>query len=258
MKKWRLIEEETIDSAWNMAVDDALLYIFKDNDLPILRIYQWPQALSFGRFSNPFKTIDLSLAEKYRISCVRRITGGGILIHGGDISYSLILPSSFAKEHGVKGGYRYLCRFLIHLYEKMGLKAAFATEVNIPQTRSEVCLAGHEAYDIVIGGKKIGGNAQRHIRSAMLQHGSIPLLYDRELFEPLFLKTSGFGSSTSLKELGKSESFETVKNMVKESFCETFDANFMENGLTPCEMKTARDLYEKKYRQNRWNLEGRE
>ena len=255
---WRVIESEEVSAAWNMAVDEALLRLFRPGDMPVLRLYRWEPALSFGRFSKPAESVDLYLAESRGVACVRRMTGGGILVHGGDLSYSLVLPSSFAKEHGVKGSYRLLCRFLMRLYEKMGFEARFAEEANLPETRSDICLAGHEAYDIVIGGRKIGGNAQRHTRDAMLQHGSVPLFYDRELFEPLFPKASGFGESLSLKELGGDTSLESLRTMMKEAFCETFDADLLEEELDEEERTLAKRLCETKYTRRRWNLDGKE
>ena len=258
LRKWRLIESKEVSATWNMAVDEALLRLFAPGDTPVLRLYRWQPALSFGRFSKPAESVDLDLAQRRGIACVRRITGGGILIHGGDLSYSLVLPSTFAREHGVKGSYRLLCRFLIRLYEKLGFVARFAQEAKLPESRSDICLAGHEAYDIVIGDRKIGGNAQRHTHDAMLQHGSVPLFYDRELFEPLFPKASGFGDSVSLKELDESISFESLREMMKEAFCETFEADLVENGLDDDERTLAKRLCETKYTRKRWNLDGKE
>ncbi|WP_456380737.1 lipoate--protein ligase family protein [Hydrogenimonas sp.] len=258
LPKWRLIVNEEVSAAWNMAVDEALLRLFRPGDTPILRFYRWNPALSFGRFSKPAESVDLDLMEKRGVACVRRITGGGILIHGGDISYSLVLPSSFAKEHGVKGSYRHLCRFLIRFYEKLGLSAAFAGDSGLPESRSRICLAGREAYDIVIDGEKIGGNAQRHTREAMLQHGSIPLRYDYERFESLFLAPSGLESGTSLKKLEISHAPDVLRSLLTEAFRETMAADLLEGELRHEEASLARRLLETKYTNPEWNLDGKE
>ena len=158
-----------------MAVDGALLTAFQEKDLPIFRLYRWEKpSLSFGHFSQPMETVDMHRIHTEDIPYARRITGGGILVHGNDISYSMVVPRSFVRERGVRQSYRELCGFLIALYEQLGADAAFAHDLHLPEAQNPDWLAGTEAYDIMIGDMKIGGNAQRHTRNAMLQHGTIP------------------------------------------------------------------------------------
>ena len=258
MQKWRLIDTGKMDAAWNMAIDEALMRSFRPNDRPILRLYEWEPALSFGRFSRPAESVDMVRLEQRNISPVRRITGGGILVHGGDLSYSIILPASFAKTHGVKGSYRHLCRFLLRLYDEMGLQALFACETPRPESRSEICLAGSEAYDILIDGRKIGGNAQRHSRRAMLQHGSLPLRYDTELFGPLFLKDPGFGRSVSLEALGMDLSAQTLRPLLLDAFSKSLEADLSEDTMRSEEWRLARQLYASKYTDTQWTFDGKE
>ena len=184
-----------------MALDEALINSFKNEDLPILRLYRWKPSISFGRFSDISKSINKEILQQQKFSYVRRITGGGILLHGGDISYSLILPKEFIKNKGVKQSYRYLCKFLINLYKKLGLNASFACDLQIKHKKSDICLLGNEAYDIIIDGKKMGGNAQRHTSQVLFQHGSIPVSFDKALFEPLFLNDSGLNNVSTLEKL---------------------------------------------------------
>ena len=195
---WRFINSHIGTAQRNMAVDEALLINFKDTDMPILRLYGWKSALSVGRYSTLWKSIDRQTVEEQKISCVRRISGGGILVHGGDLSYCLIMPRDRLREKGVKESYRDLCAFLIRLYEKLGYKADFAGEHKADKLRSNICLAGNEVYDILIDGKKIGGNAQRHTRHALFQHGSIPMRLDESFCRPFFSKETGFDNAATL------------------------------------------------------------
>jgi lipoate-protein ligase A len=254
MDRWRLIDTGLGSPEWNMAVDEAILYGFQKNDLPILRLYRWKPSLSFGRFSKPAESVDLPLLKAYGIPYVRRITGGGVLVHGGDLSYALILPRTLAKERGVKESYRRLCGFLLRLYEALGCRAGFACESQIRQKRSNICLAGNEAYDIVIGGRKIGGNAQRHIRKAMLQHGSIPIRMEKEFFEPLFLEESGLKRAATLRELGIDVGYEALARLLVETFRETYDVDLVTGGLDRHEACRARELLERKYGTQKWNI----
>ena len=150
LKLCRLIETGSGSAAWNMALDEALLSNFKEADLPILRLYRWEPSLSLGRFSKLEESVDRQKIEQSDISYVRRMTGGGILVHGDELSYTLILPRKSLKEKGIKESYRHLCCFLIRLYEELGHKADFACDQHLEGEKSDICLATNEAYDIVI------------------------------------------------------------------------------------------------------------
>lgn len=255
---WRLIDTGTGSAAWNMAVDEALLEGFGENDLPILRLYGWENALSFGRFSKPRSCIDVERVEQQHLPCVRRLSGGGVLVHGGDLSYSIVLPRGVLKEKNVKENYRYLCRFLIRLYEKMGLKGEFAQDLGAEINHSDICLAGHEPYDILIGGKKMGGNAQRYTARTLFQHGTIPITLDDTLFEPFFREESGLKRSAALENLGVTVTRQALAEMAVESFCETFETTLLPGGLSAGEAQRARELLAQKYLNERWTFDGQQ
>ena len=254
VKTWRLIESGIGSAHWNMAVDEALLEGFKEGDLPILRLYGWEPALSLGRFSTVHKSVDLERLEQQRLAYVRRMTGGGVLVHGGDLSYTLILPRAYLKNRGVKESYRYLCRFLISLYEKLGQSAHFAHELQLEGERSDICLADSEAYDIVIEGRKMGGNAQRHTRHALFQHGTIPMSMDESRFAPLFFGESGLKRAATLQRMGSAVTYEELAGLLREAFTETFDVNVVPESLRLSEEQRAKELLACKYSQQRWNL----
>ncbi|MBN2721621.1 MAG: lipoate--protein ligase family protein [Campylobacterales bacterium] len=253
MKRWRLIDTGLGAGAWNMAVDEALINSHKQGDVPILRLYRWDKSISLGRFSSLYKSVDCEQLNKNNISCVRRMSGGGILVHGGDLSYSLILPRIECKE-GVKANYHYLCTFLLRLYEKLGLKAHFVQELGLECKHSNICLAGCEPYDIVIEGKKIGGNAQRYTRNVLFQHGSIPMSLNEIVFDSLFLEESGIKSALSLQKCGVTITHEILAELLIDTFCETFEAEVVPSLLSSYEEQTAKELFEKKYTQKRWNI----
>jgi lipoate-protein ligase A len=240
-----------------MAVDEALFVGFREGDLPILRLYGWETSLSAGRFSKIRSRVNLEKLKEREISCVRRMSGGGILVHGGDLSYTLILPREFLRNHGVKESYRTLCAFLIRLYEKLGLKADFACDVDCETTHSDICLAANEAYDIMIEGRKSGGNAQRYTRKVLFQHGSIPVTLESETWDPIFLENSGVEESATLERLGKRVSYEELSESLKKAFCETFGATLTIDTLTPLEEERAKALLVDKYTQERWNIDGK-
>jgi lipoyl(octanoyl) transferase len=77
-------------AAMNMAIDEALLGSVK---FPSIRFYHWHSpALSFGYFGKFADVVDYA-AER---DLVRRWTGGGIVFHGDDLTYSIIIPAQDA------------------------------------------------------------------------------------------------------------------------------------------------------------------
>ncbi|MCD6433454.1 MAG: lipoate--protein ligase family protein [Sulfurimonas sp.] len=237
-----------------MAVDEALLSNFKESDLPILRLYRWEPSLSLGRFSNLSQSVNLEILKKRNLSFVRRMTGGGILVHGGDISYSLVLPRESLKDIGVKKSYRYLCGFLIKLYEKLELNAKFAHDLNFTTSKSNICMTANEPYDIIIGGKKIGGNAQRYTKDTLFQHGSVPLSLNHNIFKDVFLEDSGLESLATLDRIGKEITDEQLTYLLTEAFSQSFKANFVRDTLNQLELQSAENLLRDKYSTKRWNL----
>jgi len=253
--KWRFINSHIGTAQRNMAVDEALLINFKETDMPILRVYGWENSLSVGRYSTLWKSVDRQTVQEQNIPCVRRISGGGILVHGGDLSYCLIIPRDWLRDKGVKESYHYLCAFLIRLYKKLGYKADFAGENIVDVIHSDICLASNEIYDILIDGKKIGGNAQRHTRHALLQHGSIPMRIDESIFTPCFSEEPGFDNAATLERLGTQISYETLATLVRDTFSETFEVELISETLTLSEEQGAIVLGEEKYTQESWNYD---
>src|SRR5687768_8020143 len=82
------VDSEPRSAPVNMAVDEALLETAAD---PILRFYCWRgPALSFGYFGSYADVAN----ERSQREIVRRWTGGGIVPHGDDLTYSVIIPAS--------------------------------------------------------------------------------------------------------------------------------------------------------------------
>ena len=166
-------------AAMNMAIDEALLEYTVE---PSIRFYRWNSpALSFGYFGR-FADVAHYSGER---DLVRRWTGGGIVLHGEDLTYSLVLPASadaFAES-------------TVSIYEQVHralgnalLASGVATQLNMvaavcdrrvyaglarPERRYNHCFAQPVQFDVVANGQKIAGAAQRRTRRGLLQQGSI-------------------------------------------------------------------------------------
>ena len=263
MKTWRLILSGFNDAATNMAIDEVIfLNYIKDKGLPTLRIYGWkPAAYSLGYFQDAAKELDLDACSRDDIDIVRRMTGGGIIFHDQELTYSLVCNKSDLETNDIKHSFKILCSFLIRAYKKLGLEAGFADEMGLAKTDSRefasFCFASNEDCDILIKGKKIGGNAQRRRKDVVFQHGSIPLKLDihhcfNMLTNPDYNSANRFCSMESL--LKKPLTFYELEHILIESFKEVFKVDLKLSSLTEAEKALVVTLKTDKYDNLDWNL----
>ena len=262
---WRLIDTGALDGPRNMALDEALLDCFrKDPTRPVLRLYGWsPAALSVGRYQDAAAALRLELCEEEGVPVVRRMTGGGIIYHAAEVTYCIVCaPEHLGDRTGVKDGFRTLCGFLLGTYRRLGLDARFAVDLNPSGERlgerTSFCFAGKEEFDVVVDGHKIGGNAQRRLSGAILQHGSIPLQNRvREGLRYLKEPAPGAARSVSLAELGCTPGPEALKQLLAAAFQECLAVQLVPDELSHEEAAAAGELEQQKYRGPKWTLEGR-
>lgn len=183
----RLILSGFSDAATNMAVDDALFSSYKEGvSTPTLRLYGWkPAAISIGYNQNAEDLLNLDACSQRNIAVVRRPTGGGIIFHDREVTYSIVLAQSdIGLSWRIKESFEAITSFLLECYRELGAGACFAKDAATPDPRHKhtiaaFCFSRNEDYDILVNGKKLGGNAQKRRRNVILQHGSIPLSFDK-------------------------------------------------------------------------------
>ena len=151
----------------NMAIDEVLLELAEH---PSIRFYRWDHpALSFGYFG---KFSDVANAEKDR-DLVRRWTGGGIVLHDSDLTYSIVIPLTPKTEISPLDLYTEIHRAMCEVLFECEINATLVE--GTPPKISDVCFANPVRADVVVDGKKIAGAAQRRTRRGLLQQGSIRL-----------------------------------------------------------------------------------
>jgi len=159
-------DEPSRSAAVNMAIDEALL---ECATTPSIRFYKWDHpALSFGYFG---KFTDVA-NHSTECDLVRRWTGGGIVFHGDDLTYSIVIPASDAA----------FTESSMSTYEKIhdAIRAALVANGQSAQLAangapkiSDSCFANPARGDVLSNGHKIAGAAQRRTRRGLLQQGSI-------------------------------------------------------------------------------------
>ena len=157
---------EPRSAALNMAVDEALL---ETSPAPILRFYRWRRpSFSFGYFGR-YAEVDDQSGDR---EIVRRWTGGGIVPHGADLTYSVIIPASdpfFA--HTSLEIYAKLHDSIRLALRAHGVEAILANSAEAKV--SEDCFANAVRADVMSNGRKIAGAAHRRSRAGLLHQGSI-------------------------------------------------------------------------------------
>jgi lipoate-protein ligase A len=152
--------------ALNMAVDEVLLQRL---DRPLLRIYQWLRpSVSFGYFEK----YEAVLAAHPGRDLVRRWTGGGVVPHGEDLTYSLLVPAGSAfMRLKTADSYRAIHERIAGAMNRAGVVVSMAGGAD--EKISQACFENPTRHDILQQGRKIAGAAQRRTKFGLLHQGSI-------------------------------------------------------------------------------------
>ena len=169
MNSWLLLNSGKCDAAFNMALDEALLEDVSRLGKPVLRFYGWTEpAATFGYFQ---KFSEVEAATPLR-PLIRRPTGGGIVPHDADWTYSAVFPPGH-EWHSLKAeeSYRRIHDWLRLAFAELKMETELAPDCK--KSLPGQCFAGHEKFDLLWHGKKIAGAAQRRNKSGLLIQGSV-------------------------------------------------------------------------------------
>ena len=186
---WLLFRDGSRNAPDNMAVDEALLQSLARWKRPVLRFYSWSEsAATFGYFQK-YKDVERMTALR---PLVRRPTGGGLVPHDADWTYSLVFPPS-AEWYRLKAVHSYhaVHAWIKEAFARLGLATELAPQRAIEQIGQ--CFAGAEQFDLLCNDRKIAGAAQRRTKNGLLIQGSIqpPPGINRADWENTLLEAAG-------------------------------------------------------------------
>lgn len=157
-----------------MGADQAWL---EQSELPVLRVYRWDQpTVTIGYAQNLTKLADALPAWPV----VRRWTGGGVVLHDNDFTYSVIVPSCQPwSQTNPLDSYR-----LIH--ESLAKALADGSRLAGPEDLIEApfCFVAPALHDVVRGKVKIAGAGQRRGKLGLLHQGSVQQVMLKDDFWP--------------------------------------------------------------------------
>jgi lipoate-protein ligase A len=157
----RLIRSGALPPALNLALDEALLR----SGTQTLRLYDWdPPGLSIGFFQ---RAEEFDSVEGYEM--VRRPTGGGAIAHTGELTIAWI-----GERQRVDAVYERTNRLVAEAVRPFGIVAEFGEGEPEAAPRG-LCFDAHTRYDLMAGGRKFFGSAQRRGAGRFLMHGTLVL-----------------------------------------------------------------------------------
>ena len=170
----------------NMDVDVTLLKHASELGSVLLRFYEWDRpSVSIGFVQKPEIVSD---RETYTV--VNRPTGGGVVYHDRDFTYSVVIPHkhSIASLDTVES-YRVIHKALLRAFATLGLKGVLVDKKQPKSDRATMqCFITPTKYDVLCEHegkvKKFAGSAQRRTKTGILHQGSIILksgLLERKL-----------------------------------------------------------------------------
>lgn len=266
--KFRFIRDAARTGAMNMAIDDLLFRQREEGSetSAVLRIYRWsPPALSLGFHQRYDVACDEEFLRERNIDIVRRPTGGKAVLHHEELTYSVTasLEEGYFKDDPLDQSYAKIALGLKRSLELLGLRPELEKrDKKLNVTSPSPCFLVPTQKEILVGGKKVIGSAQKRGAGAFLQHGSIPIRMDYELLARATRNRSEDIESyrkhfTSLGEFLPSLTEDRLEDALRGGFAEAFGGDWTERALSPGELAEAEKIMDERYGTDLWNRKPR-
>lgn len=242
-----------------MAADEYLLSRLGESPATYLRFYAWlkPTA-SLGCSQDASRAVDADFCMRNGVDIVRRITGGKMVLHDREVTYSLSSSDTGLFGGTVRESYRLISEALALGLEKLGLRAVPAADPPGEYARGALPCFSHPGRDeLQVAGKKILGSAQKRMGSKFLQHGSLPLRHDESLLRSVArMSAEAELRMTSLAALlERPVSWPEAAARLAEGFAERFGAALDETGFSPDDLVEIGRLQAGKYEREAWTFQ---
>ncbi len=243
----RLLIDPPGAGAWNMAVDETLLEWSAAQGGCCLRLYGWREAtLSLGYFQEYQDRGGHGPSRHCPV--VRRLTGGGAIVHDAELTYSLVVPGGHPLAARRERLYQAVHGALIEALAALGIVAALKKGSELFSGPSKIvltpflCFQRPTAGDVLVGETKIAGSAQRRRRGAVLQHGSV-----------LLRRSAAAPELPALEDAaGKTVEAEPLAALWQEKLAARLALAWVPGGRTPAEDRRVAALVEGRYGWTPW------
>jgi len=241
-----------------MAADEFLFNSLTDRPNTFLRFYRWENpTVSLGSSQSIKKAVDIAFCKDNKIDIIRRMTGGKLVLHHREITYSICSMDTGIFSTTLSDSYKRISSGLMRGLELMGLKPELANASPVEYARSVLPCFSHPARnEVEIEGKKIIGSAQKRLGSRFIQHGSIPTGYDEKLLRSVSAlsgEEAPIRLITLTEALGKEPDYEQVARFFIQGLSEYFKIECLPYEFSSDDRRQIRDLQLSKYENRDWN-----
>ncbi|MCK4934603.1 MAG: lipoate--protein ligase family protein, partial [Simkaniaceae bacterium] len=233
---WKFLDTGKRSAIENMQIDADLLERLKPSDSPILHFYDWERkSATYGYFLPIDQFLDLEQAKKWNLDLAKRPTGGGTIFHISDFAFSVLIPAAHeGYSSNTLNNYDFINKQVLrgvkNFFEKPTSPILLPNEpIALDSSSARFCMAKPTKYDVMLGGKKIAGSAQRRRKWGYLHQGSIAIALPQEkLLQDVLLKDTKVleamkeNSYTILGSDWKEQDLLEVRNLLKNSMKEVF------------------------------------
>lgn len=170
--RWRLIRDRARAPFENMAIDEMLLHALEHGyGQPTIRLYRWDRpTISLGHNQDPYEVLNIDECLEWGIPYVHRASGGKMVFHGEDLTYSVVTYKHDLTTPSIL--FERLNTVWTLALQRLGLPVHMAALANDGGGTPD-CFSTKAIHEVVMGDSKVIGSAQRALRNAVLQHGSV-------------------------------------------------------------------------------------
>lgn len=173
----KVITSDGQSASYLMQHDAELLSNLEGEPLVHLYSFRSPSA-TYGYFLNPDRLFNMQEVHSRGLDLARRPTGGGVIFHAVDFTFSFLIPACHASfSLNPLDNYFFINRLVQETVEAtLSLKVELLPKNSISTREAEpFCMANPTKYDLLVRGKKMGGAAQRKTKKGYLHQGSLLL-----------------------------------------------------------------------------------
>jgi len=188
---WRVLSDAAQDGPRNMALDEAIARAVEAGRVaPTVRFYAWDTpTVSLGYLQRAHAAVERGACDQLGVQVVRRLTGGRAVLHDDELTYSVCLPLDRSWANlSVGDSFRRIGEALLMGLCRLGIEARLgrAGDAPSPHGGQEACFLMPRMPAVLVAGKKLIGSAQRRLRGAILQHGSLLLGANLAMHQTVF------------------------------------------------------------------------
>jgi lipoate---protein ligase len=159
----------------SMQLDAQWITALSTFERPRIRFYDWERkSITYGHFIDSNKWLTAGSVEHLGFDIARRPTGGGLIFHYNDFSYTVAIPSHHPKfSQNVLSNYHLINSALLEAVSHIQGSFCLQEQSNRDSKFTQFCMATATQYDLIYGGRKLGGSAQRKTAHGFVHQGTL-------------------------------------------------------------------------------------